>query len=310
MIQPDPTPNNNDLQRGNREHEHEREGESAPANVRFSSRTSLSALGESPPSGRRLLVLGSGTSTGVPVLGCDCAVCHSNNPKNQRTRPSVLMQFPAGNLLIDTTPEMRMQLLREKVSKVHAIAYTHPHADHLFGLDDARLFPKAVGGAIPIYCEQQTEVAIRRAFHYAFPDEGEGYIPPRVGVPKIVFERITPNQPFQTLGQTLIPLRLLHGKFQVLGFRCGSLAYCTDVNHIPEESWPWLENLETLILDALRPEPHPTHYSLSEALAVIERLRPRRAYLTHLSHFFDHDVVESSLPANVGLTYDGLTLDF
>ena len=257
---------------------------------------------------RRLVVLGSGTSTGVPQIGCDCAVCTSADPRNHRTRPSVLFHFPAGNLLVDTTPELRLQLLRERVKLVHAIAYTHHHADHLFGLDDARLFPKMLGGPVPIFCEAETEAMIRRAFHYAFGEQASK-IPPG-GVPQVVFRPIAPGEPFEVLGQAITPIRLEHGRFRVLGFRVGDLAYCTDVSKIPEESWPLLEGLETLFLDALRHEPHPTHFSLGEALAVVERLRPRRTFLTHLSHQFDHGPTGSALPAGVALAYDGLTLTF
>jgi phosphoribosyl 1,2-cyclic phosphate phosphodiesterase len=253
-------------------------------------------------------VLGSGTSTGVPVLGCDCAVCRSDDPKNQRTRPSVLVQLPQGNVLIDTTPEMRIQLLRERVGHVHAILYTHAHADHLFGLDDARLFPKAIGGPVPVYCEATTEASIRQVFHYAF-DEHSALIPGG-GVPKLRFERIEPGVRFEVLGQSFLPIRLLHGRFVVLGFRVGDLAYCTDVAQIPEESWPMLEGLDTLILDALRHEPHPTHFSLTQALAVVDQLKPRRTFLTHLSHGFDHAPTESTLPPGVALAYDGLAFAF
>ena len=257
---------------------------------------------------RRLIFLGTGTSTGVPVLGCDCAVCQSQDPRNQRTRPSVLLRFPKGDLLIDTTPEMRLQLLRERVGFVHAIVYTHHHVDHLYGLDDARLFPKYLGGPVPIFCELETEETIRRVFSYAFHEKAQS-IPPGF-LPKIQFERIAPGVPFQVLGQTLIPIRLDHGRFKVLGFRIGNLAYCTDVSKIPEESWSLLEGLDVLVLDALRFEPHPTHFSLSEALEVVARLKPGRTLFTHLSHGFDHGPVESTLPPRVGLAYDGLALDF
>jgi phosphoribosyl 1,2-cyclic phosphate phosphodiesterase len=257
---------------------------------------------------RRLVFLGSGTSTGVPVIGCDCPVCTSADPRNQRTRPSVLMSFPQGNLLIDTSPEMRLQLLRERVRFVHAIAYTHHHVDHLFGLDDARLFPRHIGGPLPVFCEPETQAVIRQVFAYAFTEHAQG-IPPG-HLPKVHFETIVPGTPFTVLGQTVLPIRLEHGRFRVLGFRVGNLAYCTDVNRIPEESWPMLEGLDTLILDALRYEPHPTHFSLDEALAVVERLRPKRVWLTHLSHSFDHGPTETTLPPRVGLAYDGLTLDF
>jgi phosphoribosyl 1,2-cyclic phosphate phosphodiesterase len=218
------------------------------------------------------------------------------------------MAFPAGNLLIDTTPEMRIQLLRERVRRVHAIAFTHNHADHLFGLDDARLFPRWIGGPVPIYCEQETEDCIKRVFHYAFKEETESW--PAGFVPKIRFVRIQPGTAFEVLGQRFLPIRLEHGPFRVMGFRVGDLAYCTDVNRIPEESWSLLEGLDTLVLDALRDRPHPTHLSISEALAVVERLRPRRTLFTHLSHELDHAAVEAKLPAGVGIAYDGLVVDF
>ena len=257
---------------------------------------------------RRLIVLGSGTSTGVPVIGCDCGVCASDDPRNNRMRPSVLMKFPRGNVLIDTSPEMRLQLVREKVRQVHAIVYTHYHVDHLFGLDDARMFPKYIDGPVPIYCEPDTEKAIRKVFDYAFSERAMAI--PAGNLPKMRFEPIGPAVPFELLGQTFLPIRLDHGKFKVLGFRVGDLAYCTDVNRIPEASWPLLEGLDTLILDALRHEPHPTHFSLGEALGVVERLKPKRTFLTHLSHSFDHGPTETTLPPRVGLAYDGLTLEF
>jgi phosphoribosyl 1,2-cyclic phosphate phosphodiesterase len=262
----------------------------------------------SPSTGRRLRFLGSGTSTGVPVLGCECRVCHSHDSRNRRLRPSVLFDFPDGRLLIDTTPEMRLQLLREKVGYVHAIAYTHAHADHLFGLDDARLFPKLIGGPVPIFCEEVVENNIRTVFSYAFHERASKI--PAGGVPQIDFRRVAPGQPFEALGQTILPVRLEHGRFQVLGFRIDKLAYCTDVKQIPEETWPLLEGLDILILDALRIEQHPTHFNLEEALQAIDRLKPKRAYLTHLSHVFDHEIAEATLPRGVHLAYDGLVLDF
>lgn len=255
-----------------------------------------------------MVFLGSGTSTGVPVLGCDCRVCGSDDPRNHRTRPSVLFQLRQGNLLIDTTPEMRLQLLREGVKVVHALAYTHAHVDHLFGFDDARLFPRYIGGSLPVFCDEHTEAAIRRVFNYAFGERAEA-IPPG-HLPKVRFQRIAPGVPFEALGESVLPIRLEHGRFEVLGFRIGGLAYCTDVNRIPEASWPLLKGLDVLVLDALRHEPHPTHFSLSEALEVVERLRPGRTFLTHLSHGFDHGPTETTLPPRVGLAYDGLALEF
>lgn len=222
----------------------------------------------------------------------------------------MLFQFPAGNLLIDTTPEMRLQLLRERIKFVHAIAFTHAHADHLFGLDDARVFPKYLNGPVPIFCEAQVEASIRSVFHYAFA-EWTTKVPAHVaGVPKMIFHTIGPGQAFEVLGQVVLPVRLEHGRGRVLGFRIGNLAYCTDVSRIPDETWPLLEGLDVLILDALRHEPHPTHFNLAEALATVERLRPKRTILTHLSHGFDHGTTESILPVGVSLAYDGLALEF
>ena len=228
---------------------------------------------------RTLIFLGTGTSTGVPMLGCDCPVCTSDDPRNQRTRPSVLLRLPSGNLLIDTSPEMRLQLLRERVGFIHAIAYTHHHVDHLFGLDDARLFPRHIGGPVPIYCEPAVEETIRRVFNYAFTEHAAKL---GGGVPQVRFQPIAPGSPFRVLGQSILPIRLDHGRTPILGFRVGNLAYCTDVSRIPEESLDQLAGLDTLILDALRLEPHPTHFNLEQALEAVARLKPRRTYLTHL----------------------------
>ncbi|MFO0960491.1 MAG: MBL fold metallo-hydrolase [Isosphaeraceae bacterium] len=161
---------------------------------------------------------------------------------------------------------------------------------------------------MPIYCELETEETIRRVFHYAFDEHARGV--PSGGIPQIRFERIEPGRPFEVLGQAIVPIRLDHGRFQVLGFRIGDLAYCTDVSSIPESSLGLLQGLDTFIVDALRPTPHPTHFSLSQALAAIEVLRPKHAYLTHLSHTFDHPIAEANLPETVRLAYDGLALTF
>lgn len=259
-------------------------------------------------SGRQLLFLGTGTSTGVPVLGCTCPVCLSNDPRNHRTRASVVLRLPGGDVLIDTAPEMRLQMLRAGLSHARAILYTHNHADHLFGLDDARLFPRSIGGPVPVYCEAETEETIRRAFAYAFAENAARIA--AGGIPQLEFIRLAPGAPFTVLGQAITPIRLEHGRFRVLGFRVGGLAYCTDVNRIPDESWPLLEGLDVLILDALRPDRHPTHFSLPEALAVVERLKPRQTFLTHLSHSYDHGPTESGLPPGVALAYDGLSVAF
>lgn len=241
------------------------------------------------------------------MLGCNCAVCRSTSPRNQRTRSSILIRLPAGNVLIDTTPEMRLQLLREKISLVHAVVYTHYHVDHVFGLDDARIFPKYLGGALPIYCSEDVEEVIRKAFSYAFHPGNED-LPPGV-LPKLEFRRIE-TTPFEVLGERFTPIPLIHGRFDVLGFRIGNVAYCTDVSKIPDGSWPLLENLDVLILDALKVgRPHPSHFNLEQALEAVDRVKPRQTYLTHMSHEMDYSN-PPALPGNVALAYDGLSFEF
>jgi phosphoribosyl 1,2-cyclic phosphate phosphodiesterase len=259
------------------------------------------------PGPRTFTFLGTGTSVGVPMLGCECEVCLSTNPRNQRYRCAVLVQTPRGNLLIDTPPELRLQLLREKVKLVHAVVFTHYHADHLFGLDDVRPFPRLLGGPVPLYCAADVERKIREAYSYAFRPEAEQL--PLGYVPKLVFQRIT-EEPFSVLGERVIPIPLVHAHFSVFGFRIGEVAYCTDVNRIPEESWRLLEGLRVLVLDALRFKPHPGHFSVNEALEVIDRLKPARAYLTHMSHDVEHEATNRVLPPGVELAYDGLTFSF
>jgi phosphoribosyl 1,2-cyclic phosphate phosphodiesterase len=253
----------------------------------------------------QLIFLGTGTSVGVPCIGCGCATCTSSNPKNQRTRCSLVLGLPEGNLLIDTTPDLRSQLLREQIGIVHAILYTHDHADHVFGLDDVRLFPHYLGHSLPLYCEEFVERRIRKSFDYAFSADNHGYAG---GVPDVKMHRIT-TEPFTLLGQRVTPLRLLHGKFDVLGFRFGSIAYCTDTNNIPAESWSLLQNLDVLILDALRPRPHASHYSLDQAVEIAKQLAPKRTYFTHMAHELEHEATNAALPPGMELAYDGLRLE-
>jgi len=256
---------------------------------------------------RSFVCLGTGTSVGVPMLGCDCAVCQSTNPRNHRYRCAVLIETPAGNILIDTPPELRLQLLREKVRLVHAVLFTHYHADHLFGLDDVRPIPRLLGGPVPLYCSAEVEAKIRTTFSYAF---GPAVEQSTAGfVPKLTFRRIT-KEPFTVLGERVTPIPLNHAHFDVFGFRIGDVAYCTDVSEIPRESWPKLEGLRVLVLDALRPRPHPGHFGLDQALDVIERLRPQQAYLTHTSHELEYEATNAMLPANVRMAYDGLRFTF
>ncbi len=251
-----------------------------------------------------MVFLGTGTSIGVPVIGCGCPTCASTDPRNNRLRCGLVLGLPGGNLLVDTPPDLRTQLLREKIGLVHATLFTHDHADHIFGLDDLRLFPYYLGHPMPVYCEDQVEARIRKSFDYAFAAEAQNY---GGGVPQIAFERITTG-PFEVLSQWMIPIRLEHGRFRVLGFRFGNVAYCTDTNGIPSESWALLEGLDVLVLDALRPKPHPTHFSLDEAVEVARKLKPKRTFFTHMSHELEHEATNAALPPGMQLAYDGLRI--
>ena len=256
---------------------------------------------------RTLTFLGTGTSVGVPMIGCECPVCTSSDPRNHRYRCSVLIRTDNGNILIDTSPELRLQLLRAKVSIVHAVLFTHAHADHMYGLDDLRPIPKYLGGPVPLYCTTEVERKLRQAFAYAFSAEAEAL--PSGYLPKLVFRNIT-EAPFEVLGERVTPIPLEHAHFNVFGFRIGDMAYCTDVSKIPRDSMERLRGLDVLILDALRLKPHIAHLCLDEALDMIDRLQPAKAYLTHMSHDIDHAAISERLPANVELAYDGLSFPF
>ncbi len=251
------------------------------------------------------IVLGSGTSVGVPAIGCGCDVCTSSNPRNNRSRSSAILGLPGGNLLIDTAPDLRTQLLREGIGVVHSVLFTHEHADHLHGMDDIRLFPFMIGRPVPVYATDHVQSRIRRVFDYAF----EKREPTHLGAaPQLELIRID-DTPFEVLGAHVTPIPLIHGPYcRVYGFRFGNLAYCTDTNQIETSSMDLLHGLDTLILDALRYTPHPTHFCIEEALAIIEQLKPKKAYLTHLSHEIDYEKVNARLPSNVRLAYDGLRI--
>jgi phosphoribosyl 1,2-cyclic phosphate phosphodiesterase len=210
--------------------------------------------------------------------------------------------LPEGNLLIDTPPDLRQQLLRERVGIVHAVLFTHEHADHLMGLDDLRLFPFYLGTPVPLFCEEKVEERIRHSFDYAFSPIEQTH---HGAVPQLTFQRIG-LAPFDVLGARVTPLRLVHGpRFTVLGFRFGNVAYCTDVNRIPPESMALLQNLDVLVLDALRYRPHVTHFSLDEAVAVAQELRPRRTIFTHIAHELGHAATSARLPPGMEMGYDG-----
>ena len=212
--------------------------------------------------------------------------------------------MPGGNLLVDTPPDIRQQLLREQIGIIHAVLYTHEHADHVFGLDDLRLMQFYLGGPVPLYCEPTVEARIRKSFDYAFGNTDELHAG---AVPQLAMNTIGLEE-FEVLGSQVVPFRLKHGpRFEVLGFRFGDVAYCTDTNGIPPESMAKLNDLEVLIIDCLRHEPHATHFGLEEALAVAEKLQPRRTLLTHISHNLDASLSDT-LPPNVEMAYDGLSI--
>ncbi|MCA9054753.1 MAG: MBL fold metallo-hydrolase [Planctomycetaceae bacterium] len=250
-----------------------------------------------------LILMGTGTSMGVPMIGCHCDVCTSSNPKNQRTRTGVAVHAPEGTFLIDTPPELRLQLVRERIDMVEAVVYTHAHADHLLGLDDLRIFGYKRRAPVDLYCEAAVEASIRQTFAYAFSSD-----PGDHSRPDLAFRRIG-LEPFDLLGFTIRPLRLMHGKLPVLGFRIGDVAFCTDCNSIPPESREILRGIDTLVLDALwEGDPHPTHYNVEQALEVVEDLQPRQTYFTHVSHRLDYDRTNARLPRGVELAYDGLQI--
>ncbi len=208
-------------------------------------------------------------------------------------------------MLVDTPPDLRTQLLRENIGIIHAVLFTHEHADHIFGLDDLRLFPFYLGHPVPLFCDAQVEARIRKSFDYAFK-QTESTHPG--ATPQLQFHRID-HQPFEILGTTALPIRLQHGPhFEVLGFRFGNVAYCTDTNKIPAASLELLEGLDILILDALRWKSHPTHFGIHEALAIVDRVAPKQTYFTHLNHDLDYEETNARLPAGVALAYDGLRI--
>ena len=246
--------------------------------------------------------LGTGTSQGVPVIGCHCEVCTSNDPRDQRLRSSLLVNAEGKNLVIDTGPDFRQQMLREKIHRLDAVLITHGHKDHIGGMDDLRAFNYLRKDAVDVYARPEVQVDIRREFFYAFH---ENKYP---GVPEIRLHTI-PSLLFYIDGLAVLPIELLHHRLPVVGFRIGNMAYLTDASSIPDPSIELLKNLDILIINALRIQPHISHFHLEGALAIIERLKPARAYLTHISHKMGlHAEIEKILPSGVSQAFDGLNL--
>lgn len=243
-------------------------------------------------------ILGSGTSTGVPVPGCVCSVCTSDDPRNVRTRCSALLSFGERRILIDTATDLRQQALREGLSRIDAVLYTHSHADHIHGIDDLRVFNPASGETIPVYAASEVITLIHRNFAYIFSEEPEaGYLPR--------LETRVVEGPFTLFGLPVQPVELQHGPGRCLGYRFGSFAYLTDCNGLPAASEEALQDLDILVIDGLRFRPHTTHFNIPQAVAAAQRLGARRTLLTHLSHDIDHARDGAVLPSGVELAYDG-----
>lgn len=252
----------------------------------------------------RLVFLGTGTSQGVPIIGCDCVVCDSSDARDRRLRTSVALEGLTTRVVIDTGPDFRTQMLREGFTRLDAIVYTHEHKDHLAGMDDVRPFNYLQNKAMTLHASSRVETALRRDFHYAFEEHRHG------GVPNVNIAPVTDEQPFKTGELTWMPIPVTHGKLPIHGFRVDNLAYITDASAISERAMSLLQDLEVLVLNALRPQPHYSHFSLSEALDVAQTLNANRTYLTHLSHLMGpHLEVGQALPEGVRLAHDGLVLE-
>jgi phosphoribosyl 1,2-cyclic phosphate phosphodiesterase len=250
----------------------------------------------------KITILGSGTSTGVPMVGCRCPVCSSNDPRDKRTRASILIETTGGIILVDTSPDLRRQALRHRVPHIDAVLLTHSHADHVNGIDDLRGFHFIHRRIVPCYGSRDTLDAVKKSFPYIFRGhEIPGYAP--------LLEPHVIHDTFSLFGQTIVPIHLFHGAMPATGYRIGGAAYLTDCSRIPESSLALLSGLDLLIIDGLRYTPHENHFNIAGALAVVKQLQPRQAVLTHLTHEVPH-ADEARLPAGVQFAYDGMELAF
>ena len=246
-------------------------------------------------------ILGCGSSSGTPAIGCTCRTCLSDDPRNQRTRASSVVEINGVTLLIDTSSDLRQQALRAGLTRLDAVLYTHPHADHLNGIDDLRAFCYLQRGAIPLFGNPFTMRNIHERFDYCF-------LPPGLHWDKPVLEAHDVLGPFSVRGVTVTPIPLLHGRWPIYGWRIGRFAYLTDVSTIPEESWPLLRDLDLLLLDCLKMEPYPTHFGFHQALDAAQRIGARRTVLIHMTHELEYHATNALCPAGVELAYDGLRI--
>lgn len=247
----------------------------------------------------KVTILGCATSTGVPIVGCNCKVCLSDNPKNKRTRCSVFIQVKNKNFLIDTSPDLRFQALKHDITLIHAVFYTHSHADHTHGIDDLRTYNFINKMSIPCYGNSLTINNLKKNFAYIFDGTYSAG-----GKPKLILNEISGD--FEVGGVTVIPIDINHADWIILGYRIGNIAYLTDCSGIPDYSYEKLQGLDVLIIDALRPRPHAAHFSVDQAVEQIEKIKPKQAVFTHMGHELDYDMVISGLPDNIMPAYDGL----
>ena len=252
----------------------------------------------------KVTFLGTGTSHGVPMIGCDCAVCRSDDPRDRRLRSSIYVETDDGlAVLVDTGPDLRAQALAHRLRRLDAVLYTHSHADHILGLDEIRRFNAILEAPLPCYADAPTVAELRRMFRYVFdPDTARGG-----GLPEV--KAFALQGPFCLGRQEVQPIEIMHGRRPIFGYRLGSFAYLTDCSAIPDAAWPRLEGLDVLVLDALRIRPHPTHFSLGEAVEATRRIAPKRAYFTHICHDLPHAATCASLPEGMQLAYDGLIVE-
>jgi phosphoribosyl 1,2-cyclic phosphate phosphodiesterase len=250
-----------------------------------------------------ITVLGSGTSMGVPTIGCNCRVCTSPDPHDRRTRPSVMLEYNGHVVLIDTTPDFREQAIRERITRLDAVLYTHSHADHILGLDDLRPLSFRREGGIPLYAHSHTIPTLTRMFQYIFENDYKFG-----GIAKVKLNQI--NGAFELFGAEVQPIPIIHGEQEIHGYRIGSMAYLTDHSEIPEASMNMLRGLDVLFLDALRHRPHPTHSTVENSVRLTEELKPKQTFLTHICHDLPHEETNASLPPHVRLAHDGLKLEF